>query len=156
VTKAGAALIVGKWLNTKWRTLWMTDKVVRSTHEISEWIQQWQMVQSTATPKGQVLIEHQKERSNDSTTPPTKGSSSSELLDDKSRRLIEYAMQHSSKVRTTVIRVMFFLYCSRECLVISHLLPARAVLLLAIPRRNTIHDAEAIHGRLLCFSRNGH
>jgi hypothetical protein len=98
VAKAGAALIVGKWLNTKWRTLWMTDKVVRSTNEISEWIQQWQMVQSTATPKGQML-EHQKERSNDATTSPTIGSSSSELLDDKSRRLIEYAMQHSSKVR---------------------------------------------------------
>jgi hypothetical protein len=49
--KAGAALLVGKWLNTKWRTLWMTGKVVRSTNEIAEWIQQWKMVQSTATPK---------------------------------------------------------------------------------------------------------
>jgi hypothetical protein len=46
------------------------------------------MVQSTATPKGQVL-EHQKEQNNDATTSPTIGYSSSKLLDDKSRQSIE-------------------------------------------------------------------
>lgn len=67
----------------QWEKLWMTDTIYKSTCEIDEWTRQWQAIQNDQLPRGQ--RERVPERP------------CAELLEDKSRRLIEYAMKNSPK-----------------------------------------------------------
>jgi hypothetical protein len=87
VLKLGVAAIAARWVSNQWSTLWMTDKIVKSTTAIEEWQQQWQSV--LATHEGKV----KEAAGSQSPKQPT------ELLDAKSRRLIEFAMKESTKVR---------------------------------------------------------
>ena len=56
----------------------MTDKIVRSTAEIEEWHRQWRLIESTSSSSSE--------------------DASPELLDAKSRRLVEYATKEAPKV----------------------------------------------------------
>jgi hypothetical protein len=76
--KVGAALIAAFWVRKRWKVWWMTDKIVRSNAEIEYWHQQWRVIESTSS-------------SSSEDEPP-------ELLDAKSRRLVEYAMREAPKV----------------------------------------------------------
>jgi hypothetical protein len=89
LAKIGTTLVVGKWVKSKLNAIWMTAKIIQSTNGIDEWIKQWQVVQSTVSPKEKV--DEQWLASQTTTQSP-------ELMDDKSRRLIEYAMKNSPKV----------------------------------------------------------
>jgi hypothetical protein len=85
--KLGAAVITATWARTWARNYWMTDKIIRSMAAIEDWQKQWQMVQTTACQP----IHHREQ---------TEGQqdAAAELLDAKSRRLIEYAMMENPKV----------------------------------------------------------
>jgi hypothetical protein len=76
--KVGAALIAAFWARKSWKVWWMADKIVRSTAEIEEWHQQWRVIASTS--------------------PSSSEDESPELLDAKSRRLVEYAMKETPRV----------------------------------------------------------
>lgn len=77
-------LLLGKFVHSKLKNLWMRDKLKKSTTEIDEWIQQWKVVQLTR-PHGTRQGEEQSLQ---------RGG-----IDDKSRLLIEYALQRAPKVR---------------------------------------------------------
>lgn len=79
-----SGLLLGKYAHVYFRNLWMRDKLKKSTAEIDEWIQQWKVVQLTR-PHG---------------TRPFQNEQSLQQggIDDKSRRLIEYALQRAPKV----------------------------------------------------------
>jgi hypothetical protein len=85
--KLGVAAIAARWVSNQWSVLWMTDKIVKSTTAIEEWQQQWQSVLATHEGKVKEVVGSQSPKQ------PT------ELLDAKSRRLIEFAMKESTKVR---------------------------------------------------------
>jgi hypothetical protein len=76
--KVGAALIAAFWIRKSWKVWWMANKIVRSTAEIEEWHQQWRVIESTSSSSSE--------------------DESPELLDAKSRRLVEYAMREAPKV----------------------------------------------------------
>lgn len=103
VAKTGVSLIVARWLHQKWSNLWMTAKLVKSIEEIEEWSRQWTLVQCTPAPR-----------------PPYKKVPSPSLATDKSnetllnaaqsRRLIEYALHETTKVRIFCYRSRLTLY----------------------------------------------
>lgn len=105
----------------------MTTKLVKSTEEIEEWIRQWILVQSTPTPKPvlaamgvqtnstfpiatpQTLQQHpHHHHNNNNTTNATDDTgnhnSNADICNSldaaRSRRLIEYALHETAKVRT--------------------------------------------------------
>jgi hypothetical protein len=78
-----AVMVAGRMINIQWKKLWMTDTIYKSTCEIDEWTRQWQAVQDDISPKSQREQLRQE--------------SCAELMDDKSRRLIEYAMKNGPK-----------------------------------------------------------
>jgi hypothetical protein len=77
-------LLLGKCIHSKFKNLWMRDKLKKSTTEIDEWIQQWKVVQLTRSHDTRQGEEQPLHRG---------------VIDDKSRRLIEYALQRAPKVR---------------------------------------------------------
>jgi hypothetical protein len=83
LASGGAAILGGRMIKFQWEKLWMTDTIYKSTCEIDEWTRQWQAIQNDQLPRGQ--RERVPERP------------CAELLEDKSRRLIEYAMKNSPK-----------------------------------------------------------
>jgi hypothetical protein len=97
LAKIGTTLVVGTWVKSKLNAIWITAKIIQSTNEIEEWIKQWQVVQSTVPPQEKVDEMWLAERS-ETSAPSQTTTQSQELMDDKSRRLIEYAMRHSRKV----------------------------------------------------------
>lgn len=127
--KVGAALIATFWVRKRWQVWWMTDKIVRSTAEIEEWHQQWRLIESTSSSSSE--------------------DESPELLDAKSRRLVEYAMREAPKVcrKPTLLPVGFCL--SRLRLFFF------PVVVLAISRRNALFDAETSDGCVLCVCGDG-
>lgn len=67
--------------------MWMADKINKSTNDIQEWMQQWQMIQTTESLEDdEDLLEQDVSQS-----------SQAELLDEKSRQLINYAMAQTPK-----------------------------------------------------------
>ena len=94
-----AATVAGRIINTQWKMLWMRDKIFKSTCEIDEWTRQWETVQTSVSPMSQTEQWHQEQLRLDlerQISPPGHPCSP-DLMDDKSRRLIEYAMKHSAK-----------------------------------------------------------
>jgi hypothetical protein len=99
LTSVAAAMVAGRVINTQWKKLWMRDKLFKSTCEIDEWTQQWETVQTTVSPRShheqlrqeRFRIDLQRQNS------PSDQPSTPELMDDKSRRLIEYAMKNNPK-----------------------------------------------------------
>lgn len=83
IASGGAIVWGGRMINELWKRLWMTDKIYKSTCEIDEWARQWQAIQKSVSPRSQ-----RAQQRTETTT---------ELLDDKSRRLIEYAMKNGRK-----------------------------------------------------------
>jgi hypothetical protein len=81
-------LLLGKFIHSKLKNLWMRDKLKKSTTEIDEWIQQWKVVQLTRPHDTRQGEEQSLQRG-----------VIDEVIDDKSRRLIEYALQQAPKVR---------------------------------------------------------
>lgn len=82
----------GRAMNKHWQKLWMTDKIFKSRCEIEEWTRQWETVQNEVSPRSQreqlrQELDHLDQEQN----------SIPDLMDDKSRRLIEYAMKNSPK-----------------------------------------------------------
>ena len=100
--KLGVAVVAARWVTNKWNTIWMTDKIVRSTMAIDEWQQKWSCVFSTTnsnqTMGGQQqqpqqhLLHQQQQNEKQMQSQPV------ELLDAKSRRLIEFAMKENNQV----------------------------------------------------------
>lgn len=98
MTSGGAAILAGRLINIQWKNLWMRDKLFKSTCEIAEWTRQWETVQTAVSPRSQheqfrqerLRVELQLNSSPDQPSTP-------ELMDDKSRRLIEYAMKNNPK-----------------------------------------------------------
>ncbi len=86
----GAIILAGRVVNTQWKKLWMIDKLFKSTCEIEEWTRQWETVQHTIAPRNQLSVERFVELDQQKNPTPA-------LLEDKSRRLIEYAMKNSPK-----------------------------------------------------------
>jgi hypothetical protein len=118
-SKVLVSVLTLRWIHTKWSNKWMTTKLVKSTEEIEEWIRQWILVQSTPTPKlpnvnstlpagaphpSQQQL-HQLPTNTNSTRDDTTfnnsstGDSCNSLDAARSRRLIEYAMHETAKVR---------------------------------------------------------
>ena len=116
-----------QWIQTKWSNKWMTTKLVKSTEEIEEWIRQWILVQSTPTPKLPAISSQSNPNSNlpiaapqpsaqqqhhhtnnttnnadDTSYHNSTGDIGNSLDAARSRRLIEYAMHETAKVRTDV------------------------------------------------------
>ena len=79
-------------MNKHWRKLWMTDKIFKSRCEIEEWTRQWETVQNEVSPRSQ---REQLRQELDQFDPEQHAIP--DLMDDKSRRLIEYAMKNSPK-----------------------------------------------------------
>ena len=77
-------LVLAKISNSKLRIFWMTDKLHKSKSAIDEWIQQWQVVQEEGLSN---------DRNLELTQPPQ------DVMDNKSRRLIEFALQRNPKAR---------------------------------------------------------
>jgi hypothetical protein len=111
-----------QWIHTKWSNKWMTTKLVKSTEEIEEWMRQWILVQSTPTPKPVVALaaptnttlpiavpqtsqQHQHHSNTTNATDDTGyHNSTADICNSldaaRSRRLIEYALHETAKVRT--------------------------------------------------------
>ena len=99
VAEGGIALSVGKWLHSTWKTLWMTDKIVRSTNEIEDWLTQWQMVQEHSSRGIPAYDDHHRNREQQNQRPVTTSQQQKEdLLDDTPSRLIEYSMKNGPRV----------------------------------------------------------
>jgi hypothetical protein len=90
LTVAAVMMVAGRLIKTQWQKLWMTDTIYKSTCEIDEWTRQWQAVQTNASPPPTPPRTDPTQRLQDEET-------CAELMDDKSRRLIEYAVKHSPK-----------------------------------------------------------
>jgi hypothetical protein len=109
-----------QWIHKKWSNMWMTTKLVKSTEEIEEWIQQWILVQSTPTPKPQnnksIPIQQPQQHTpdhSDMTMPTTAICDNNNLLDAaRSRRLIEYALHETAKVGDVHILLFIFIVTS--------------------------------------------
>lgn len=72
---------------------WMTDKIIRSNIELSEWNHQWELIQASddfRQPLSQSVGLQTKES-------PSPSNPSSITLDEKSKTLIEYAQKHGRK-----------------------------------------------------------
>lgn len=82
----------GRAINKHWKKIWMTDKIFKSRCEIEEWTRQWKTVQNEVSPRSQ---REQLRQELDQFDPEQ--NSIPDLMDDKSRRLIEYAMKNSAK-----------------------------------------------------------
>jgi hypothetical protein len=93
LAEGGVTLAVGKWIHSMWKTLWMTDKIARSTHEIDDWLAQWQMVKPRSSSTRPFEMPEMSHNRKDTYLPQKE-----ELLDDNSRQLIEYAMKNGPKV----------------------------------------------------------
>ena len=110
--KLSISVMATRWVTRKWNTIWMTDKIVRSTTAIDEWQQQWQSVLSA----NQVSVAQQQQLNNNSIhqnhlqPPPQQQhpqmiqyqaplkAPPAELLDPKSLRLIEFALKENNQV----------------------------------------------------------
>lgn len=78
--QVGVAIVAARFLKRSWGNLWMTTKIVRTIEEIEEWNNQWDMVQSTPGN--------------------ARAPGDDNALDAaKSKRLIEYALRETPKVR---------------------------------------------------------
>lgn len=96
LAKIGTALAIGAWVKSKINTMWVTEKIIQSSNEVEEWVKQWQVVQSTVSPGEKV--DQLRMPGQRTYIKPTTELQPSGLLDEKSRRLIEYAMKHGPKV----------------------------------------------------------
>ena len=109
------SIVTLQWIHTKWSNKWMTAKLVKSTEEIEEWIRQWILVQSTPTPKlvlptnttlsvpvPQPVPQHHSHvtGSSDEISHHSAADICNSLDAARSRRLIEYALHETAKVRT--------------------------------------------------------
>lgn len=83
VAQTGLAVASAYWLKQKWGMLWLTTKLAKTTEELEGWNRQWFMVQST--PGKNRLNTCEEEINPQEST--------------KSRRLIEYALKATPKVR---------------------------------------------------------
>ena len=95
LAKVGTSLIIGRWINSRLKAIWMANKITRSTNELEEWIKQWQLVQTTDSPKDLIIDDADHFTSK----------RAEKLVDDKSRRLIEYAMKNNPKVSLLTLRI---------------------------------------------------
>ena len=91
--KAGVSLLIMNVVIKGWNYLWMKDKIVRSITVLEDWQRKWELVLSTSSKHGAVVdIDRLPTASPIEKTP-------AELLDPKSKKLIEYVMSTHSKVR---------------------------------------------------------
>lgn len=88
----GVLVLGGRAVNKHWKRMWMTDKIFKSRGEIEEWTRQWETVQNEVSPRSQREQLRQELDQFDS-----EQNSLPDLMDDKSRRLIEYAMKNSPR-----------------------------------------------------------
>jgi hypothetical protein len=109
LAEGGVTVAVGKWIHSMWKTIWMTDKIVRSTNEIEEWLAQWEMVQPRY-PRGRPFEMVDKNRSNNNRKETDLPQKEQELLDDSSRQLIEYAMKNGPKVSRSCSLTTYYSY----------------------------------------------
>ena len=112
--KLGLSFVATRWVTRKWNTIWMTDKIVRSTTQIDEWQQQWQSVLSA----NQVSVAQQQHNHNNihqnhlqhpqmiQYQAPLKAPPE-ELLDPKSLRLIEFALKENNQVSKRVCEMQY-------------------------------------------------
>jgi hypothetical protein len=100
-------IVAFRWLHQKWSNVWMTTKLVKSTDEMEQWIRQWVLVQSTPAPKPQ-----QPQNKIVPLLPPQIDKNHDNLLDAaRSRRLIEYALHETAKVRTICLVLILWSLC---------------------------------------------
>jgi len=83
--KIGVATLTGNWLRKSWGNMWMTNKAIKSASSIEDWNEQWHLVQLTA---------RQDYRKHAQQTP-----SNSDATSAITRRLVEYALNHTPEVR---------------------------------------------------------
>lgn len=89
-----------RWMHQRWRNLWMTTKIVKSTEAIEEWCRQWMLIIDCPT------------RKHASRAPPLTREEDIAppgdcVLDaSRNRRLIEYALHETPKVRAMVACVV--------------------------------------------------
>jgi len=81
-------LMAIRMANTQWKKLWMTDTIYKSTCEIDDWTRQWQAIQSSTSSSSSPQCNREQLEQE---------TCGGELLEDKSRRLIAYAMKNSPK-----------------------------------------------------------
>ncbi len=99
--KVGGTLIGLKTLNSLAKVYWMTDKIVRSNHDLKDWMDEWELINSNR---------HDTSHNNQLHTANRPGrqlssSSRSDNVDDdvlvgidkKSRILLEHAMKHGRR-----------------------------------------------------------
>jgi hypothetical protein len=104
VAKMGFAALAAKSLTVSWSNLWMSTKIVKSTNEVEEWNKQWHLIQNTTFSSIPTTITM-------TTSSPAveleEGECPDASLDaERSRRLIEYALHETPKVRPLFLDVM--------------------------------------------------
>jgi hypothetical protein len=162
IIQAGIVLQLSSWLHYKWSNMWMTNKIVKSTEALEEWSRQWTLIQCTPAPPP--LRPHNAASTlpnqalcglPDSSSVDAEKCSADSLIDAaKSQRLIQYALHETTKVNRYLASRIRFVHT-----LIAHARHARchcSDVILALPRRAAILDAQASHGCLLRVRRNRH
>ena len=99
--KAALTVVTCRWLNKKLGHFWMSTKIVRSTEEIEQWNRTWNLVQHTQPPPvppppPSLKKEESSSRQKEGKTMECQDIS---LEAARSRRLIEYSLHETHKVR---------------------------------------------------------
>jgi hypothetical protein len=100
VIKAGSSLLALHCANKTWRSVWIKSKLNRSIVEIEAWSQQWELVQCTPPP-----LPSSSQGDIQTSSVLAEGDECNEdiLIDSwRSRRLIEYTLHETPKVRITL------------------------------------------------------
>ena len=96
--KAGVSLLLMNFARKGWNYLWMKDKIVRSITILEDWQRKWELVLSTSSKHGAVVDVDSLPTASPTERTPT------DLLDPKSKKLIEYVMSTHSKVSSFAVK----------------------------------------------------
>lgn len=88
--------IIGtRWLSKRWGKLWMRVKLAKSADAIEEWCRQWSLIIPCTTKPSPMNKKRQRKDDDDDTD------DDDSVDGTRNRRLIEYALHDTSKVRAT-------------------------------------------------------
>jgi hypothetical protein len=96
--KAGSSLLALHYANKTWRSIWIKSKLSRSVEEIEAWSQQWDLVQCTppsSSSRGNIQTRSVSSEADE-------GNEDVSLDSWRTRRLIEYTLHETPKVRMSL------------------------------------------------------
>jgi hypothetical protein len=101
--KVGGTLIGLRTINSLAKVYWMTDKIVRSNHDLKDWIDEWELIHSRAASRQDTSHNnrlHDANRPGRHLSSSSRGDNEDDVLvglDKRSRILLEHAMKHGRR-----------------------------------------------------------